>query len=225
MNQFKHAWVFALNNWQFFLLLVAPVMTVEVATAYLISPMQNVTQPEDLLIFIKDNTAVIGTVGILGMILSMSFIGGLYVAYDAKENNIDIEPLSALSMGLKKFFPILGAYLLCSIAVFFSALLLILPAFYIAGRLSLFPSLIMLENKGINDSLKLSWEMTDEHGGILFGLTLLFFLITLLAASIVQSLLAFGLAQFIALGFVEYIIAIPWGYIYYSLYKSLKSQS
>jgi hypothetical protein len=90
MNQFKHAWVFALNNWQFFLLLVAPVMTVEVATAYLISPMQNVTQPEDLLIFIKDNTAVIGTVGILGMILSMSFIGGLYVAYDAKENNVDI---------------------------------------------------------------------------------------------------------------------------------------
>ncbi|MDA0713146.1 MAG: hypothetical protein O2897_04075 [bacterium] len=76
MNQFKHAWVFALNNWQFFLLLVAPVMTVEVATTYLISPMQNVTQPEDLLIFIKDNTAVIGTVGILGMILSMSFIGG-----------------------------------------------------------------------------------------------------------------------------------------------------
>ena len=224
MNQFKHAWNFAFNNWQYFLILAAPVMAVEIATASLIAPVQNVTQPEDLMTFIEDNSMVIGTIGLLGMVLSISFIGGLFVAYNAKEEGVDIEPLSALFSGLKKFFPILGAYLLASIAVFFSAFLLILPAFYIAGRLSLFAPFIMFENKSITESLQLSWEKTDEHGGILFGLTLLFFLITMLVASIVQSLLVPGIAQYILLGLVEYIIVIPWGYVYFSLYRSFKTQ-
>lgn len=224
MNQFKHAWNFAFNNWQYFLILAAPVMAVEIATASLIAPVQNVTQPEDLMTFIEDNSMVIGTIGLLEMFLSISFIGGLFVAYNAKEEGIDIEPLSALFSGLKKFFPILGAYLLASIAVFFSAFLLILPAFYIAGRLSLFAPFIMFENKSITESLQLSWEKTDEHGGILFGLTLLFFLITMLVASIVQSLLVPGIAQYILLGLVEYIIVIPWGYVYFSLYRSFKTQ-
>jgi len=224
MNQFKHAWNFAFNNWQYFLILAAPVMAVEIATASLIAPVQNVTQPEDLMTFIEDNSMVIGTIGLLGMVLSISFIGGLFVAYNAKEEGIDIEPLSALFSGLKKFFPILGAYLLASIAVFFSAFLLILPAFYIAGRLSLFAPFIMFENKSITESLQLSWEKTDEHGGILFGLTLLFFLITMLVASIVQSLLVPGIAQYILLGLAEYIIVIPWGYVYFSLYRSFKTQ-
>ena len=224
MNQFKHAWNFAFNNWQYFLILAAPVMAVEIATASLIAPVQNVTQPEDLMTFIEDNSMVIGTIGLLGMVLSISFIGGLFVAYNAKEEGIDIEPLSALFSGLKKFFPILGAYLLASIAVFFSAFLLILPAFYIAGRLSLFAPFIMFENKSITESLQLSWEKTDEHGGILFGLTLLFFLITMLVASIVKSLLVTGIAQYILLGLVEYIIVIPWGYVYFSLYRSFKTQ-
>ena len=224
MNQFKHAWNFAFNNWQYFLILAAPVMAVEIATASLIAPVQNVTQPEDLMTFTEDNSMVIGTIGLLGMVLSISFIGGLFVAYNAKEEGIDIEPLSALFSGLKKFFPILGAYLLASIAVFFSAFLLILPAFYIAGRLSLFAPFIMFENKSITESLQLSWEKTDEHGGILFGLTLLFFLITMLVASIVQSLLVPGIAQYILLGLVEYIIVIPWGYVYFSLYRSFKTQ-
>ena len=224
MNQFKHAWNFAFNNWQYFLILAAPVMAVEIATASLIAPVQNVTQPEDLMTFIEDNSMVIGTIGLLGMVLSISFIGGLFIAYNAKEEGIDIEPLSALFSGLKKFFPILGAYLLASIAVFFSAFLLILPAFYIAGRLSLFAPFIMFENKSITESLQLSWEKTDEHGGILFGLTLLFFLITMLVASIVQSLLVPGIAQYILLGLVEYIIVIPWGYVYFSLYRSFKTQ-
>ena len=224
MNQFKHAWNFAFNNWQYFLILAAPVMAVEIATASLIAPVQNVTQPEDLMTFIEDNSMVIGTIGLLEMFLSISFIGGLFVAYNAKEEGIDIEPLSALFSGLKKFFPILGAYLLASIAVFFSAFLLILPAFYIAGRLSLFAPFIMFENKSITESLQLSWEKTDEHGGILFGLTLLFFLITMLIASIVQSLLVPGIAQYILLGLVEYIIVIPWGYVYFSLYRSFKTQ-
>ena len=74
------------------------------------------------------------------------------------------------------------------------------------------------------DSLKISWEKTDEHGGILFGRTLAFFSLQLGSALLFQSLLTVGIAQLVLLAFVEYIIVVPWGYVYFSLYKSLKNQ-
>ena len=83
---------------------------------------------------------------------------------------------------------------------------------------------MMLEDKRVMDSLKLSWDKTDEHGGILFGLTLLFFSITLALASIFQTLLDPGIGQLVVLAIIEYVVVIPWGYVYFSLYKSLRNQ-
>ena len=83
---------------------------------------------------------------------------------------------------------------------------------------------MMLENKGVMDSLRLSWDKTDEHGGILFGLTLAFFLITFLVASLLQLILEPGIGQIAVLAVLEYVVVIPWGYVYFSLYKSLKNQ-
>jgi len=79
----------------------------------------------------------------------------------------------------------------------------------------------MLENKSVIESLSISWEETDEHGGALFGLTFVFFALTIFFVLIAQSLLAPGLTQLIALAIIEYVIVIPWGYVYFSLYKSL----
>jgi hypothetical protein len=132
--------------------------------------------------------------------------------------------MAALFQGFKKFFPLFGAYILSVIAVFFGLLLLILPGVYVGARLALFPSFMMMENKGVLDSLKLSWEATDEHGGTLFGLTLLFILIMLIPSSIFSSLLEPGLTQIIILGIFEYAIVIPWSYMYFSLYQSQKNQ-
>tara|TARA_B100000767_G_scaffold199518_1_gene186485 strand:- start:115 stop:789 length:675 start_codon:yes stop_codon:yes gene_type:complete len=223
MNQFKHAWAFYINHWQYFLMLAAPVMAIEVIAAYMIMPLQNITQPEDMLEFFSVNGSVIGLVSLFGTILSISFTGGIYVAYDVKDKGEEIEPLTALFTGFKKFFPLMGAYILCSLAVFFSAFLLILPAFYITGRLFLFPAFIMLENKGVTESLKISWEKTDEHGGILFGLTLAFFSLQIASALLFQSFLAPGILQLVLLALVEYIIVVPWLYVYFSLYKSLRN--
>ena len=82
---------------------------------------------------------------------------------------------------------------------------------------------MMMENKGVLDSLKLSWEATDEHGGILFGLTLLFIAITIIPSSIFTSLLDPGFTQIMILGIFEYVIVIPWSYMYFSLYQSQKN--
>jgi hypothetical protein len=81
---------------------------------------------------------------------------------------------------------------------------------------------MMMENKGVFDSLKLSWEATDEHGSTLFGLTLLFLVVMLIPSSIFTSILDPGLTQIMILGVFEYVVVIPWSYMYFSLYKSQK---
>ena len=220
MNQFSNAWNFYFNNWQFFAVLAAPVFFVEVSTAYLILPLDSVTQPDDIIEFLTSNSSPIGLLGFLGIVLSISFLGGLHFAFDAKFSNAAVEPLTALLNGLKKFFPLFGAYILAAIAVFFGFLILILPGVYIGARLALFPAYIMLENKGVIESLKLSWENTDEHGGTLFSLTLVFALLSLILALISTSMLDTGLVQILIAGIIEYVIVVPWIYIYYSLYKS-----
>ena len=69
MNQFKHAWAFYINHWQYFLMLAAPVMAIEVITAYMLMPLQNLTQPEDMLDFFNNNGPVIGLVSLVGIFL------------------------------------------------------------------------------------------------------------------------------------------------------------
>ncbi|MBL6818441.1 MAG: hypothetical protein ISQ64_03440 [SAR86 cluster bacterium] len=224
MNQFRSAWNFYFNNWQFFAVLAAPVFFVEVAAAYLVIPLENATQPDDIIDFFSSNWGPIGLLGFLGMILSISFLGGMHVAFDAKYSDSSIEPLNALLSGFKKFFPLFGAYILSAIVVFFGLLLLILPGIYVGARLALFPAYIMLQNKGVLESLKLSWENTDEHGGTLFSLTIIFALLSIVLASIFSFVLDTGLVKVVILGIVEYVIIVPWIYIYYSLYKSQISQ-
>ena len=226
MNQFKDAWNFYLNHWQYFALLAAPILAVEVVTAQLITPLGSdaiLENPEDLAEFAASNGIYVLILLLLGIIAGVSFIGGLIAAFDSKISGYSLDPMAALFIGFKKFFPIFGAYILCVIAVFFGLLLLILPGIYVGARLALFPSFMMMENKGVFDSLKFSWEATDEHGGTLFGLTLLFIVIMLIPTSIFTSMLDPGFTQIMILGIFEYVIVIPWSYMYFSLYQSQKN--
>ena len=226
MNQFKDAWNFYLNHWQYFALLAAPILAIEVVTAQLITPLGSdaiLENPEDLAEFAASNGIYVLILLLLGIIAGVSFVGGLIAAFDSKISGYSLDPMAALFIGFKKFFPIFGAYILCVIAVFFGLLLLILPGIYVGARLALFPSFMMMENKGVFDSLKFSWEATDEHGGTLFGLTLLFIVIMLIPSSIFTSMLDPGFTQIMILGIFEYVIVIPWSYMYFSLYQSQKN--
>ena len=226
MNQFKDAWNFYLNHWQYFALLAAPVLVIEIVSAQLIIPLGGdamLENPEDLVEFAASNGTYIAILGLLGIIASVSFVGGLIAAFDSKISGYSLDPMAALFIGFKKFFPLFGAYILSVIAVFFGLLLLILPGVYVGARLALFPSFMMMESKGVMNSLKLSWEATDEHGGTLFGLTLLFILVMLIPSSIFTSLIDPGFTQIIILGIFEYVIVIPWSYMYFSLYQSQKN--
>ena len=194
MNQFNNAWNFYFNNWQYFAVLAAPVFAVEIATAYFLLPLGDIS-PENIAGYFGGNVLSIGILSAVGTVLSVGFLGSLYLAFNSKSSASELEPMSALLAGVQKFFPLFGAYFLSIFAVFFGLLLLILPGIYLGARLALFPAFIMLEDKGVIDSLKLSWEKTDEHGGALFGLTLLFVLLTVIPSSIFSSLLDQGIVQ------------------------------
>ena len=152
----------------------------------------------------------------------MAFLGGLYLSYMAIDSKKEINPIGALQAGLAKFFPLFGTFILVTIVSFLGYLLLILPGIYITARLALFPFYIMLENQKVSQSISSSWENTDEYGSKLFMFTLVFISLTLLSALTISSIVPEGIIQTVMLACTEYILIIPLGYIYYTLYKSLK---
>ena len=223
MNQFKSSWEFAFSNWKYFLALGLPLIVIESLSAFLIMPLGEMTQPEDFVGFFESNGLIIGLVTITGLVLQISLIGGLWVSYMAIDSNQDINPINALQAGLVKFFPILGAYILVAIASAFGFLLLILPGIYLTARFSLYAAHIMFEDSKVFESISASWEKTDEHGSRLFMFTLIFVLLILFSVLIVSNIVPAGYVQAVINSSIEYVMTIPLGYIYFTLYKSIKT--
>ena len=94
--------------------------------------------------FFKTNSIIIALISVVGILLQISLIGGLWVSYMALDSQQDISPINALQAGLLKFFPLFGAYIIVNIASAFGFLLLILPGIYLTARFSLFAAHIML---------------------------------------------------------------------------------
>ena len=224
MNQFKSSWEFAFSNWRYFLALGLPLIAVESLTAFLIMPLGEMTQPEDFVDFFESNALIVGLIGIIGLVLQISLIGGLWVSYMAIDSKQDINPINALQAGLSKFFPIFGAYIVVVIASAFGFLLLILPGIYLTARFSLYAAHIMFEDGKVFESIGASWEKTDEHGSRLFMFTLVFALLIFVSVLIISSIVPAGYAQNAINAFIEYAMTIPLGYIYFTLYKSIKSK-
>lgn len=224
MNQFKAAWGFAFANWKFFLILGLPIIAMETILGYLVMPLNEMTQPEDFFEFFETNSLMIGLVGLIGLIVQISFLGGIWVAYMSIDAGKEINPISALQAGLTKFFPLFGAYLLVTIVSTFGYLLLILPGIYLSARFGLFAAQIMFEDNKALESISSSWEKTDEHGSKLFMFTLVFICLIFISALILGAIIPDGITQIIILSITEYIFIIPLGYIFFTLYKSLKTE-
>lgn len=224
MNQFKAAWGFAFANWKFFLILGLPIIAMETILGYLVMPLNEMTQPEDFFEFLETNSLMIGLVGLIGLIVQISFLGGIWVAYMSIDAGKEINPISALQAGLTKFFPLFGAYLLVTIVSTFGYLLLILPGIYLSARFGLFAAQIMFEDNKVLESISSSWEKTDEHGSKLFMFTLVFICLIFISALILGAIIPDGITQIIILSITEYIFIIPLGYIFFTLYKSLKTE-
>ncbi len=221
MNQFKNAWAYAFVNWKYFLVLGLPVIAVEFMVAYLFTSLVEKNQYE-LISFFETNSLIIGLVGITGLIVQVSFIGALYVSYMSIELNIPINPINALAAGLSKFLPLLGASLLLNLIISIGYVLLIIPGVYLSARFSLFAAQIMFENNKVGESISKSWQKTDQYSTRLFMLTLGFLSLSFVSSVVFATLIPDGIIQLFILSVVDYMFIIPLGYIYFTLYKSLK---
>ena len=223
MNQITQAISFARDNFFYLFILCIPVLLLEGALAITMTPLASATQVEDIQEFMNLNAATILALGLVLVLVSTAFIGALVSGYESINLSVNRSSVDLYSDGFRKLLVLFGANILFLIAIMFGFLMLILPAFYLMGRLSLFPSLIMFENEGVTKSLGRSWEMTDEYGGKLFGITLFFWGGTLITSLIIGALIPESTLQIFILLVIEYAIIIPWMYVYYSLYKSLSN--
>jgi len=157
------------------------------------------------------------------LILSVALSGGCMAAFRSLSNDGLISPYQALIAGLKKFLPLLWGNILHSCAYGLGFLMLILPGFYLYGRLGLFPLFVMFENKGVMDSLGESWNVTDEVATKLFILTAIFISIQLGFGLFGGIIGADGMIWFliIATG-IKYATLMPLFYLFFTLYESKK---
>ena len=136
MQQFQSAWAFFLNNFSLLVLIVLPVAVLESGIGYLIVPLENMA-PEDMLEYLSGNATPLAVLGLISMVLVVALPGALVVAFNNIMEKQPIFFIDALTAGIKKFFPLLLASILATLAVFVGFLLLVLPAFYFMGRLYL----------------------------------------------------------------------------------------
>ena len=201
-------------------------MTLEIALASLIASLDIQSGSDTAALeAIGQISAQVFFLVFVSLILSVALSGGCMTAFRSLSSDGLISPYQALFAGLKKFFPLLWANILHSCAYGLGFLMLILPGFYLYGRLGLFPLFVMFENKGVMDSLGESWNTTDEVSTKLFTLTAIFMSIQLGFGLFGGIIGTDGLLWFlIASTIVKYATLMPLFYLFFSLYESVKNK-
>ena len=201
-------------------------MTLEIALASLINSLDIPSGSDTAALeAMREISAQVFFLVFASLILSVALSGGCMTAFRSLSSDRLISPYQALFAGLKKFFPLLWANLLHSCAYGLGLLMLILPGFYLYGRLGLFPLFVMFENKGVMDSLGESWNTTDEVATKLFTLTGIFMSIQLGFGFIGGMMGTDGALWFlIAATSIKYATLIPLFYLFFTLYESVKNK-
>ena len=226
MQQFLSSISFCLSNIGYLFILCLPVMTLEIALASLIAPLDiQANSDPAVLEAIDEISAQVLFLVLASLILSVALSGGCMAAFRSLSSDRSLSPYQALFAGLKKFFPLLWSNILHSIAYGLGFLMLILPGFYLYSRLGLFPLFIMFEDKGVIDSLGESWNLTEEVAIKLFSLTAIFMSIQLSFGFIGGIMETDGTIWFlIAATTLKYATLMPLCYLFFSLYESVKNK-
>ena len=93
------------------------------------------------------------------MIVSFVFYTAIILRIDAAASDKDISLGAALSVGLKKLLPVIAGMLLYILAVMLGSVLLLIPGFILMMSLLFYSMLIIIDNRGIIDSLKTSHRL------------------------------------------------------------------
>tara|TARA_B100000029_G_scaffold514666_1_gene618346 strand:- start:1176 stop:1874 length:699 start_codon:yes stop_codon:yes gene_type:complete len=156
------------------------------------------------------------------IVLNTVIYGSMMLAFAAIEEKTKVHPFVCITRSLKKFLPLLGCFILMSVAFQLGVILFILPGFYLFARLGLYPAYVMFENKNTGESLALSWSATQAHGLKLFFLSLIFYGVSQIASTVLV-LGSINMVSLVLLVFIKHFLLLPIFYLFYALYKSMKA--
>ena len=223
INQLLSALLFFKNHFPILLNLCLPLIIIEVVTSLgIVNLGINETMSNDLVIeTIQPVAFPLLILSLLSLILTMAFYGAMMLTFKGIDENIDFNILNIYWVSIKKFFPLLCCTMLASIAWAGGLILLILPGFYLFGRLGMYPAYIMFENKGAIESLSNAWNASDQEGARLFFLTTIFLGSQFLLGFIIGGLFITNAVIFIVVAALKYFTYVMLFYLYYTLYKSI----
>ena len=223
INQLLSALLFFKNHFSILLNLCLPPIIIEVvASLGIVNLGINETMSNDLVIeTIQPVAFPLLILSLLSLILTMAFYGAMMLTFKGIDENIDFNILNIYWASIKKFFPLLWSTMLASIAWAVGLILLILPGFYLFGRLGMYPAYVMFENKGAIESLSNAWNASDQEGARLFFLTTIFLGSQFLLGLIIGSLFITNAVVFIVVAALKYFTYVMLFYLYYTLYKSI----
>ena len=241
MNQFNSSWQFVYKNFKNLIFFGLPWLVLTIISIGFISKRmpqiqidENIAPDiaiteliETLRKFYENNVNQLFIIELMINILFIVFIASLAVQYKNITNSINPQGFFRISRIIYAKIPYLFiASFLTGIVVQIGFLFLIFPGIYLFARLSLYPIYIALENKGPIESIKYSWNATDEFGTKLTIYTLIVGILLILTILITSSLLALssiGAMLIVPIILFEIIIfSMVLSFIYFSLYKYLE---
>ena len=242
MDQFNSSWRFVFKNFKDLISFGLPWLIFTIISVILIAnklPQIQIDQSVALDVatneligtftqFYENNASQLFVIELMTNILFIVFIASLNMQFKNISNTKNPQNLFKV---LKKIYPkipyLFIASFITGILVQIGFLILIFPGVYLFARLSLYPIYISLEDKGPIESIKCSWNATDEFGAKLTIYTLLIFVLLIVTTILTSTLLALtslGLTLIVPVILFETVIfSMVLSYIYFSLYVFVKN--
>ena len=92
---------------------------------------------------------------------------------------------AAFSAGVKLFLPLLGVGILVGLGTGLGLLLLIVPGIILAVMWSVATAVVVVENRGVTESMDRSRELTKGHRWSIFGLSVILFVVSMIIGLLV----------------------------------------
>jgi hypothetical protein len=133
-------------------------------------------------------TSSFGLLGLASLLLGLLFSATLIRASLNQAAGGDADVPDALAFSLRWFLPLIGMTLLQWLAIGFGLVLLIVPGIMFFCMFAIAAPALLAERNGVMAALGRSQTLTQGHRWKIFGIFLLFWIVTAIAGGIASSL-------------------------------------
>ena len=155
------------------------------------------------------------------VLVVISYIASILVSFMWIRFTLNLTDKKESNPFKKESFPTLSQYwnlfktiILTALCVFLGLALLVIPAFYVSGRLVFATYLSVDKNQGGRKSIKESWEMTKGYGWLLFW-----------KSFVIGLFIALGVIAFFIGAFITYPIGMLVYAMMYREFSKMKLQT